>query len=110
MTDAHVMLITGATDGLVRALADRLAAPIEWDDVMIERNHTGTRGYAQIKLAQITSGFTLARRIPADIVTVKIVLQEIGHTCLRPRRAAKAVGTQPRTHRCAGRAGYLTTR
>lgn len=58
---------------------------------MLERDYDGTRAYGQSKLAQITSGFELAARLPADEVTVnslhpatymptKIVLAEIGHS------------------------------
>jgi NAD(P)-dependent dehydrogenase (short-subunit alcohol dehydrogenase family) len=64
--------------------------PIDFDDLMIEHNYSGTRAYGQSKLAQIMSGFELASRLPAAEVTVnslhpatfmptKMVLQEIGH-------------------------------
>jgi NAD(P)-dependent dehydrogenase (short-subunit alcohol dehydrogenase family) len=66
-------------------------APIDFDDVMLERNYDGTRAYGQSKLAQITSGFTLAGWLPVDQVTVnslhpatymptKMVLQERGQS------------------------------
>jgi NAD(P)-dependent dehydrogenase (short-subunit alcohol dehydrogenase family) len=65
--------------------------PIDFDDVMIERDYSGTRAYGQSKLAQIMSGLELAARLPAVEVTVnslhpatfmptKMVLQEIGHS------------------------------
>jgi NAD(P)-dependent dehydrogenase (short-subunit alcohol dehydrogenase family) len=58
---------------------------------MIEHNYSGGRAYGQSKIAQITGGFELASRLPADIVTVnslhpatymptKMVLTEIGHS------------------------------
>jgi NAD(P)-dependent dehydrogenase (short-subunit alcohol dehydrogenase family) len=64
--------------------------PLDFDDLMIERDYSGTRAYGQSKLAQIMSGFELATRIPASQVTVnslhpatymptKIVLEEVGH-------------------------------
>jgi NAD(P)-dependent dehydrogenase (short-subunit alcohol dehydrogenase family) len=64
--------------------------PIDFDDLMIERNYSGTRAYGQSKLAQIMSGFELATRLSPDQVTVnslhpstymptKMVLAEIGH-------------------------------
>jgi NAD(P)-dependent dehydrogenase (short-subunit alcohol dehydrogenase family) len=63
--------------------------PIDFDDLMIERDYSGTRAYGQSKLAQIMSGFELAARLPPNAVTVnslhpgtymptKIVLREIG--------------------------------
>ncbi len=65
--------------------------PIDFDDVMLEHHYSGTRAYSQSKLAQITAGFVLAARIPADQVTVnslhpatymptKIVRESVGHT------------------------------
>jgi NAD(P)-dependent dehydrogenase (short-subunit alcohol dehydrogenase family) len=65
--------------------------PIDFDDLMIERDYSGMRAYGQSKLAQIMSGLELATRLPADQVTVnslhpatfmptKMVLQEIGYS------------------------------
>ena len=65
--------------------------PIDFDDVMLERDYEGARAYRQSKLAQIMCGFDLAERVPADEVTVnslhpatfmptKIVLEQHGHS------------------------------
>jgi len=65
--------------------------PIDFDDVMLERQYDGARAYRQSKLAQIMFGFDLAERIPPDEVTVnslhpatfmptKIVLEQHGHS------------------------------
>jgi NAD(P)-dependent dehydrogenase (short-subunit alcohol dehydrogenase family) len=64
--------------------------PLDFDNLMIEHDYSGTRAYGQSKLAQIMSGFHLAERLPANEITVnslhpatymptKIVLSEIGH-------------------------------
>ncbi|MFB7665971.1 SDR family NAD(P)-dependent oxidoreductase [Kitasatospora sp. NPDC056138] len=64
--------------------------PIDFDDLMLERDYSGTRAYCQSKLAQIASGFELAGRVPATEITVnslhpatymptKMVLQEVGY-------------------------------
>ncbi len=45
-------------------------APIDWDDVMIERNYDGFRAYCQSKLAQVTAGFAMAERLDPNVVTV----------------------------------------
>jgi NAD(P)-dependent dehydrogenase (short-subunit alcohol dehydrogenase family) len=45
-------------------------APIDFDDVMLERAYSGARAYGQSKLAQITAGFVLADRLPAQQITV----------------------------------------
>ncbi|MFC8236194.1 SDR family NAD(P)-dependent oxidoreductase [Streptomyces sp. NPDC057284] len=63
--------------------------PLDFENLMLERDYDGLRAYGQSKLAQITSGFELAAHLPADEVTVnslhpatymptKIVLAEIG--------------------------------
>jgi NAD(P)-dependent dehydrogenase (short-subunit alcohol dehydrogenase family) len=65
--------------------------PIDFADLMVERDYDGGRAYGQSKLAQVMSGFELAGRIPAAEVTVnslhpatymptKMVLEEIGHS------------------------------
>ncbi|MGW0830052.1 SDR family NAD(P)-dependent oxidoreductase [Streptomyces prunicolor] len=65
--------------------------PLDFENLMLERDYDGIRAYGQSKLAQITSGFELAARLPADEVTVnslhpatymptKIVLAETGYS------------------------------
>lgn len=65
--------------------------PVDFDDVMLERNYDGARAYHQSKLAQITCGLELATRLPAAQVTVnslhpatwmptKMVLGELGRS------------------------------
>jgi NAD(P)-dependent dehydrogenase (short-subunit alcohol dehydrogenase family) len=69
-------------------------SPIDWDDVMIERNYSGSRAYGQSKLAQITSTFTLADKLaaasirgitvnalhPSTMMPTKMVIEELGRT------------------------------
>lgn len=65
--------------------------PLDFDDLMLEREYSGERAYRQSKLAQVMSGFELAALLPASEVTVnslhpstfmptKIVLAEHGHS------------------------------
>ncbi len=65
--------------------------PVDFSDVMLERDYSGARAYGQSKLAQITAGFVLAERLTAPAITVnslhpatymptKMVLAEIGHS------------------------------
>jgi NAD(P)-dependent dehydrogenase (short-subunit alcohol dehydrogenase family) len=65
--------------------------PLDFDDLMIEHDYSGSRAYGQSKLSQIMSGFELAGQLPAAEVTVnslhpstymptKMVLKEIGHS------------------------------
>ena len=64
-------------------------SPIDFDDVMLERNYSGTRAYSQSKLAQIMFGIELGGLIPPEEVTInslhpstymptKIVLEQRG--------------------------------
>jgi NAD(P)-dependent dehydrogenase (short-subunit alcohol dehydrogenase family) len=84
-------LIEGSAPARIVNVASIGQYPVDFDDVMLERGYDGQRAYAQSKLAQITSGFELAARLPADQVTVnslhpgtymptKIVVQERGAT------------------------------
>ena len=65
-------------------------SPIDFEDIMLEKNYDGWRAYRQSKLAQIMSGFELAAQVPPEEVTVnslhpatfmptKMVLEEMGH-------------------------------
>lgn len=44
--------------------------PLDFDDLMLERDYSGIRAYCQSKLAQIMSGFELASRLSDGRVTV----------------------------------------
>ena len=44
--------------------------PVDFDDVMLERDYDGFRAYRQAKLAQVTTGFELADRLDPAEVTV----------------------------------------
>src|SRR3954468_1584613 len=66
-------------------------APLDFDDVMLERDYNGSRAYSQSKLAQVTFGMELASRLDGSDVTVnslhpatymppKIVLEQVGHS------------------------------
>jgi NAD(P)-dependent dehydrogenase (short-subunit alcohol dehydrogenase family) len=65
--------------------------PIDFDDPMLTRGYSGSRAYAQSKLAQVMFTITLAERLPPDEVTAnslhpgtymptKMVLEEIGRS------------------------------
>jgi NAD(P)-dependent dehydrogenase (short-subunit alcohol dehydrogenase family) len=87
--------------------------PIDFDDVMIERNYSGTRAYGQSKLAQIMSGFELATRLdtgvtvnslhPATYMPTKMVLREVGHSIDSLEEGVAA------THRLVSGADVATT-
>lgn len=64
-------------------------APVDFDDVMLERRYEPMRAYAQSKLAMITWGFDLAERLepgrvtvnslhPASLMDTKMVIEWFG--------------------------------
>jgi NAD(P)-dependent dehydrogenase (short-subunit alcohol dehydrogenase family) len=68
-------------------------APIDFDDVMLERRYDGMRAYAQSKLAQVMFTFDLAERLqadgagvtvnalhPASLMNTKMVYESFGYT------------------------------
>jgi NAD(P)-dependent dehydrogenase (short-subunit alcohol dehydrogenase family) len=63
------LLIAGAPSRVVN-VASAGQAPIDFDDVMLERGYDGSRAYAQSKLAQVMFTFDLAERLRDDGVTV----------------------------------------
>ena len=68
-------------------------APIDFDDVMLERGYTGSRAYAQSKLAQILFSFDLARELEGRGVTVSVLHPA---TYMNTTMVARA-GVEPRT-------------
>jgi NAD(P)-dependent dehydrogenase (short-subunit alcohol dehydrogenase family) len=63
-------LIRAAEAGRIVNVASAGQAAIDFDDVMLERDYQGWHAYRQSKLAQVTSGFALAGRLPPRTVTV----------------------------------------
>ena len=63
-------LLRAAGSARIVNVASLGQAPIDWDDVMLEREYDGYRAYCQSKLAQITAGFTMAERLDPDVVAV----------------------------------------
>jgi NAD(P)-dependent dehydrogenase (short-subunit alcohol dehydrogenase family) len=63
------LLIAGAPSRIVN-VASAGQTPIDFDDVMLERDYDGTRAYGQSKLAQVMSTFDLAERLRDAGVTV----------------------------------------
>lgn len=56
-------LLAESHDARIVYIASIGQHPVDFDDVMIERDYTPARAYGQSKLAQITSGFMLADRL-----------------------------------------------
>lgn len=63
------LLVESAPSRIVN-VASGAQTPIDFSDVMLERDYSGSRGYAQSKLAQILFTFDLARELEGTGVTV----------------------------------------
>jgi NAD(P)-dependent dehydrogenase (short-subunit alcohol dehydrogenase family) len=70
LTERLLPLLRRSAPARVVLVASLGQAPLDFDDVMLERNYDGSRAYSQSKLAQIAYGFALAARLPAAEVTV----------------------------------------
>jgi NAD(P)-dependent dehydrogenase (short-subunit alcohol dehydrogenase family) len=84
-------LLVASAPARVVLVASIGQAPVDFDDVMLERDYSGSRAYSQSKLAQIAFGFELAERLdparvtvnslhPATYMPTKIVLEQAGHS------------------------------
>jgi NAD(P)-dependent dehydrogenase (short-subunit alcohol dehydrogenase family) len=91
LTQTLLPLLRASAPARVVHVASLGQWPLDFADLMLERDYSGQRAYRQSKLAQIISGFELASRLPAAEVTVnslhpaslmptKIVLEEHGRT------------------------------
>src|SRR3954447_9300106 len=63
------LLIAAGPGARIVNVASAGQTPIDFDDVMLERDYSGTRAYCQSKLAQVMSTFDLAERLRGDGVT-----------------------------------------
>ena len=105
---SQFLLITRLLDRLRASAPARIVlvsslsqAPIDFDDVMLERDYDGMRAYGQSKLAQIAFGFRLAGQLdpaevtvtslhPATLMPTKMVLTEGGRPVDSLRRGVAA--------------------
>ncbi|WIM72693.1 SDR family NAD(P)-dependent oxidoreductase [Corynebacterium suedekumii] len=63
-------LLRRAAPGRIVNVASAAQHPLDLQDLNLKQGYTGSRAYAQSKLAMIATGFHLAQRVPADQVTV----------------------------------------
>jgi NAD(P)-dependent dehydrogenase (short-subunit alcohol dehydrogenase family) len=70
LTERLLPLLRRSAPARVVLVSSLGQAPLDFDDVMLERDYDGSRAYSQSKLAQIAYGFALAERLPAAEVTV----------------------------------------
>jgi NAD(P)-dependent dehydrogenase (short-subunit alcohol dehydrogenase family) len=95
---AHFLLTRSLLPLLVRSVPARIVnvssagqAPIDFDDVMLEREYTGVQAYCQSKLAQIMFTFDLAEELDAGSVTAN----SLHPATFMPTKIVHAAGVQP---------------
>jgi NAD(P)-dependent dehydrogenase (short-subunit alcohol dehydrogenase family) len=105
---AHFLLTNLLLDCLEESAPSRIVnvasigqAPIDFEDVMLERGYDGHRAYGQSKLAQIMFTFTLAERLqgtgvtanalhPASLMDTRMVRESYGYTLSTVEEGADA--------------------
>jgi NAD(P)-dependent dehydrogenase (short-subunit alcohol dehydrogenase family) len=93
LTKLLLPLLGRSTPARIVNVASAGQAPIDFDDVMLERGYSGSRAYAQSKLAQIMFTFELDERLeaevagvtvnalhPASLMNTKMVFESFGYT------------------------------
>ena len=95
---AHFLLTRSLLPLLVRSPPARVVnvssagqAPIDFDDVMLERDYSGIQAYCQSKLAQVMFTFDLAGELDADAVTAN----SLHPATYMPTKIVAAAGVQP---------------
>jgi NAD(P)-dependent dehydrogenase (short-subunit alcohol dehydrogenase family) len=93
LTRSLLSLLERSAPARVVSVSSAGQAPIDFDDVMLERHYSGVQAYCQSKLAQIMLTFDLAEEFGANIV---------GATCLHPgtympTKMVRAAGVDPVT-------------
>jgi NAD(P)-dependent dehydrogenase (short-subunit alcohol dehydrogenase family) len=97
---AGFLLATLLRDRLVASAPARIVnvasagqMPIDFDDVMLERDYSGVRAYCQSKLAQIMHAFDLAEELESEGVTANA----LHPGTYMPTKIVLAAGTTPVT-------------
>jgi NAD(P)-dependent dehydrogenase (short-subunit alcohol dehydrogenase family) len=93
LTQLLLPLLRRSSPARIVNVASAGQAPIDFDNVMLERGYSGSRAYGQSKLAQIMFTFELADRLrvegagvtvnalhPASLMNTKMVYESFGYT------------------------------
>jgi NAD(P)-dependent dehydrogenase (short-subunit alcohol dehydrogenase family) len=68
LTRSLLSLLERSAPARVVSVSSAGQAPIDFEDVMLERHYSGVQAYCQSKLAQIMFTFDLAREFPANVL------------------------------------------
>lgn len=70
LTHMLLPLLEQSAPSRIVNVASSAQAPLDFNDLMLERSYTGSRGYAQSKLAQVMFTFHLAREVEGKGIIV----------------------------------------
>ena len=101
LTNLLLPLLRDSAPSRIVNVASVGQAPIDFDDVMLERGYEGMRAYSQSKLALIMFTFSLAERLegtgvtanslhPATLMDTKMVFESFGYTMSTVQEGAEA--------------------
>ena len=101
LTRLLLPLVKDSAPARIVNVASAGQAPIDFDDVMLERGYSGWRAYSQSKLAQIMFTFSLAERLegagvtvnalhPASLMDTKMVFEAFGRNMTTVEEGADA--------------------
>jgi NAD(P)-dependent dehydrogenase (short-subunit alcohol dehydrogenase family) len=93
LTHQLMPLLLESSPARIINVASGAQAPIDLVDVMLERNYSGSRSYAQSKLAQILFTFDLAEELQGTGVTAN----SLHPATLMDTPMVAAAGVQPRS-------------
>ena len=101
LTNLLLPLLRDSAPSRIVNVASVGQAPIDFDDVMLQRGYEGMRAYSQSKLALIMFTFSLAERLegtgvmanslhPASLMDTKMVFETFGYTMSTVQDGAEA--------------------
>jgi NAD(P)-dependent dehydrogenase (short-subunit alcohol dehydrogenase family) len=91
LTRLLLPLLEGSAPARVVNVSSAGQAPIDFDDVMLERNYNGVQAYCQSKLAQVMFTFDLAEELPGRGVTATA----LHPATYMPTKMVLEAGTRP---------------
>ena len=92
LTDLLLPLLRSSAPSRIVNVSSLAQAPIDWDDVMIEKDFSGGRAYAQSKLAQVMHTFDLHEELQGTGITVN----SLHPATYMPTGMVRRLGVQPR--------------
>src|SRR6266480_2620748 len=91
LTRSLLRLIVSSAPARIVNVSSAGQAPIDFDDVMLERDYSGIQAYCQSKLAQVMFTFDLAGELDADAVTAN----SLHPATYMPTKIVAAAGVRP---------------